>query len=214
MTGLGPCVPTERSEAARDHVAAGCTRCPALAANRQRIVPGYGAIPARVMFVGEAPGYRGADQTGVPFTRDRSGVRLQQALIALGLSDEDDPRVPRPRLRCFVTNVVRCNPPANRRPSAAEMASCLPYLWQELALVRPDIVVPIGDVALQALAPALLGRPVPPISAAHAQVWPTVGPGPRLVVPLRHPARISNADLARFIAVLAAVLRDNDYVNL
>lgn len=179
-----------------------CSRCPALAANRRRVVHGYGVADARVLFVGEAPGYKGADLTGAPFTRDRSGVRFQQMLIALGLSAENDPRLERPRLACFVTNVVRCNPPANRTPSREEIANCLPYLWQELALVQPDIVVPVGGVAAQELFMHLLGEPAPPIRRAHAQVFPTNVASPRILLPMRHPSRISNADLERFIAVL------------
>lgn len=195
-------------------VAEGCRRCPALVANRQRIVHGYGVPPfpavtrevpaVRVVFVGEAPGYRGGDRTGVPFTRDRSGVRLQQVLMDLGLSEECDPHVERPRLRCFVTNTVRCNPPGNRTPTRAEVAHCLPYLWQELELFRPHIVVPVGNVATQALFPRLLGLPAPPIGQAHAQVFAGHGV---IVVPMRHPARIARADLAQFVAVMRALLR-------
>jgi uracil-DNA glycosylase family 4 len=186
-------------------VAEGCARCPALVANRQRIVHGYGVVAgnARVLFVGEAPGYKGADVTGVPFTRDRSGVRFQRVLIELGLSDETDPRVERPRLHCFVTNVVRCNPPANRTPTRAEIANCLPYLWQELTRVQPEIVVPIGNVAARALFPHLVDQPAPPITRAHARLFSREG---MRVVPLRHPARISNADLDRFSAVMRSLL--------
>ena len=184
-------------------VARDCTRCPDLAANRSCIVHGYGAADARVMFVGEAPGYRGGDLTGVPFTRDRSGVRLQRMLIELGLSEETEPRLEQPRLRCFVTNVVRCNPPANRTPTRAEVANCLPYLWQELALIQPRIIVPVGNVAARAIFPRLLDQPAPPITQAHAHVYARDG---RWVVPMRHPARISNADLARFGEVLEQLL--------
>jgi uracil-DNA glycosylase family 4 len=184
-------------------VAEGCTRCPSLVANRHRIVHGYGPPGSRVLFVGEAPGYKGGDLTGIPFTRDRSGVRLQQVLIDLGLSDEAGPRVELPQLRCFVTNVVRCNPPSNRTPTTAEIANCLPYLWQELDLVRPGIVVPVGNVAARALFPRLLGQPAPPITRIHAQISAA---GPVVIVPLRHPARVSNADLARFVTVLRNLL--------
>jgi uracil-DNA glycosylase family 4 len=187
----------------RIRVARGCTRCPELAANRRCIVHGYGAPDARVFFVGEAPGYKGGDLTGVPFTRDRSGVRFQQVLIDLGLSDETDARVERPRLRCYVTNVVRCNPPANRTPSRNEVSNCLSHLWQELELVRPQIVVPLGNVAARAIFSRLVSCPAPPITQAHARVW---SGSDATVVPMRHPARISNADLDRFVAVIQSLL--------
>jgi uracil-DNA glycosylase family 4 len=184
-------------------VAEGCTRCPELVTNRSCIVHGYGAADARVIFIGEAPGYKGGDVTGVPFTLDRSGVRLQRMLIKLGLSQETDPRLEQPRLRCFLTNVVRCNPPSNRTPTRAEAANCLPYLWQELELVNPRIVVPVGNVAARAVFPRLLDQPAPPITTVHAQVFSHHG---GWVVPMRHPARISNADLARFAKVLGSIL--------
>jgi uracil-DNA glycosylase family 4 len=189
-------------------VAEGCERCPVLAANRRCIVHGYGSsTPSRdappVFLVGEAPGYKGGDLSGVPFTRDRSGVRLQRVLIELGLSEETDPRLERPRLRCFVSNVVRCNPPANRTPTRAEINNCLPYLWQELEIVRPRIVVPLGNVAARAIFPRLLGQPAAPITQIHAQVF---GGDGLTVVPLRHTARISNADLARFVSVMRELL--------
>ncbi len=185
-------------------VAEGCTRCPALVANRRCIVHGYGPRDASVVFVGEAPGYKGGDLTGVPFTRDRSGTRLQQLLIELGLSAEADPRVEQPRLHCFVTNVVRCNPPANRTPTRAEIANCQPYLWQELALLQPRIVVPLGNVATQVICREWLGQPASPISQAHARAFHSRD---RVIVPMRHPARISNADMKRFAQVLRLLLQ-------
>lgn len=187
-------------------LAEGCRRCPALVANRRRIVHGYGPPPEEgavaVLFVGEAPGIRGGDVTGVPFTRDRSGRRLQQVLIRLGLSAETDPAVEEPRLRCSITNVVRCNPPGNRTPSRTEIESCLPYLWQEIDIWQPRIVVPVGNVAARAIIPRLAGQAAPPIGRCHAQV---LGSRP-LVVPMRHPARSPNAGLDRFVAVLKELL--------
>jgi uracil-DNA glycosylase family 4 len=159
-------------------------------------------MPA-VFLIGEAPGYKGGDLTGIPFTRDRSGVRLQRVLIELGLSEESDPYLERPRLRCFVTNVVRCNPPANRTPTRAEIANCLPYLWQELELIRPCIVVPLGNTAARAIFPRLLGQPAQPITQIHAQVFRGDGVA---VVPLRHTARISNADLACWVGAIRELL--------
>ena len=125
-----------------------CTCCPALVANRQRIVRGYGDPPARLLMVGEAPGVHGADRTGVPFTGDRSGRRVQALLMRLGLSQETDPAVETPRLRgVWLTNVVRCNPPGNRNPTAAEVANCAPYLRAELEKIRPDVVATLGNFA-------------------------------------------------------------------
>lgn len=184
-------------------VAEGCTRCSALVANRRCIVHGYGPPDASVIFVGEAPGYKGGDLSGVPFTRDRSGVRLQRLFIELGLSAETDPRVDQPRLACFVTNVVRCNPPLNRTPTRKEIASCLPYLWQELALLQPNVIVPIGNIAARAIFPAIVGQPPPPITQAHGQVFSRAG---QVIIPMRHPARISNADLELFGSVLRPLL--------
>jgi len=187
-----------------------CQRCPALAANRSRIVPGYGAVPARVMFVGEAPGRHGADVTGVPFTRDRSGRRLQALLIRLGLSLERDPTVEQPRLRdCFLTNLVRCNPPQNRRPTRAEVAACFPNLRVELERVRPRVLVPVGLLAAQTLL-RWLGMPAGPMRDLHARpIWiePGVHPGPlEVVLPLRHPSRASNGELESFAQALATLL--------
>src|SRR5690242_1762668 len=89
-----------------------CTRCPALVASRKRIVHGYGDSRARIVFVGEAPGQHGADRTGVPFSGDKSGRVLQRMLIALELMDPLSP-ADMPALHCYVTNAVRCCPPAN-----------------------------------------------------------------------------------------------------
>ena len=187
-----------------------CRRCPELAANRSRVVPGYGPIPARVMFVGEAPGYRGADVTGVPFTRDRSGRRLQALLIRLGLSLETDPAVEQPRLRdCYLTNLVRCNPPGNRRPTRAEIDACFPYLLAELDQVRPRVLVPVGLLATQALLNHLLGRRAGRMRELHARpirIEPGTYPGPlEVILPLRHPSRASNQELETFARALATL---------
>jgi DNA polymerase len=187
-----------------------CRRCPALAANRNRVVGGYGAVPATVMFVGEAPGRHGADLTGVPFTRDRSGRRLQAILIRMGLSSESNPAAERPRLRgCYLTNVVRCNPPGNRRPTASETAACLLYLLEEIAHVRPRILVPVGLLASQALM-GWLGLPAGRMRDLHARPIPVpsgIGPdGLQFILPLRHPSRASNAELDRFARALSDLL--------
>lgn len=179
-----------------------CARCPALVANRRQIVHGYGDPQARIVFVGEAPGRHGADRTGVPFSGDKSGRALQRLLIALGLSAEREP-VASPRLRCFVTNVVRCCPPANRTPTPTEMTQCAPFLAFELDAIDPMIVVPVGRLALRAVGLRYLGHDPGPIRRLHAT--PLLA-GTRVIVPLVHPARISRAQTAAFVATLRALL--------
>ncbi len=172
-----------------------CTRCPALVANRQRIVRGYGDPQARLMIVGEAPGYRGADRTGVPFTGDRSGRRLQALLIALGLSQESDPAVETPRLYgVWLTNVVRCNPPGNRNPTAVEVANCAPFLRVEVQTIKPRIVATLGNFAARWAFGELLGEEPPAgIRELHGQTWPA---GDLTLVTLVHPARASSRQIA------------------
>src|SRR5215207_4429786 len=166
-----------------------CARCPALVASRRRIVHGYGDPSARIVFVGEAPGRHGADRTGVPFSGDKSGRVLQRVLIELGLSVEQAP-TDRPRLRCFVTNVVRCCPPANRTPTPREQMNCAPFLAAELEAIDPQIVVPIGLTALRAVARLYLSEAPSAIRPLHATPIHCTG---GVIVPLIHPSRISRA---------------------
>lgn len=182
-----------------------CTLCPALVANRQRIVQGYGDPQARLMVVGEAPGYRGADRTGVPFTGDRSGRRVQALLIRLGLSLETDPTAEQPRLRgVYLSNVVRCNPPGNRNPTPVEVANCSPYLAAELAAIRPQIVATLGTFAARWGLQKLLGEEMPGgIRALHGQVWQA---DDVTLLTLVHPARASNAQMDIAEATLRGAL--------
>jgi len=123
-----------------------CTRCEALVRCRSRVVPGAGAAPALVAFVGIAPGRRGGDRTGIPFSGDRSGDLLRAMIARAGLG------------RVFITNLVRCNPRdgrgRNRDPDAAEIANCREHLLRELAIVRPRIIVCLGRLAWRELAGA------------------------------------------------------------
>lgn len=172
-----------------------CIRCPELVANRQRIVRGYGDPQARLLIVGEAPGVHGADRTGVPFTGDRSGRRVQALLIRLGLSEATDPAVETPRLRnVWLTNVVRCNPPGNRNPTAAEVANCAPWLRAELEAIRPKVVATLGNFAAHWAFGELLGQEPPAgIRELHGQSWRA---GDVTLLCLVHPARASNAQMA------------------
>jgi uracil-DNA glycosylase family 4 len=181
-----------------------CARCPALAASRSRIVHGYGDPSARIVFIGEAPGQRGADRTGVPFSGDKSGRALQRMLIELGVSKDQQPS-DQPQLRCFVTNVVRCCPPANRTPTLREQASCAPFLAAELDAIDPQIIVPIGLPALRAVARRYLAVIPSAIRPLHAT---PIYSAERIIIPLIHPSRISNAQIKAFVAALRAVMKE------
>jgi len=152
----------------------GCVRCPALVKCRSQVVPGQGAAPARIAFVGLAPGRLGADRTGIPFSGDRSGKLLRQMIASAGL------RSP------FITNVVRCNPRdargRNRNPSKREMANCSGHLAAELALVRPRVLVCLGAVAWRRLA----GSAAP----FRPRVGAPLRSGGTLLYPMYHPAYV------------------------
>ena len=111
-----------------------CVACPELAAARQHVVVGDVPVSGRplVAFVGEAPGAT-EDATGRPFV-GRSGALLDQLLTEAGLD----------RAECAVLNVVKCRPPANRTPKAAEVARCTGWLDRQLELLDPPAVVALG----------------------------------------------------------------------
>jgi DNA polymerase len=115
-----------------------CTRC-ALSATRTQTVFGVGDERADWFVVGEAPGAE-EDKQGEPFV-GRAGQLLNSMLRAIGLAREN----------VFIANVLKCRPPNNRDPSAAEVAECLPYLEQQLALVQPKIILVVGRIAAQSL---------------------------------------------------------------
>lgn len=122
-------------------IARKCTRCDELVHTRTQVVPGVGPGEARVMFIGEAPG-RWEDERGEPFVGD-AGAYLNELLERVGLS----------RSEVFITNVIKCRPPENRNPKAPEMENCAPYLERQLAMVRPELVVLLGRVALERFFP-------------------------------------------------------------
>lgn len=109
----------------------GCKRCP-LRSGCTQVVPFQGPETARLMIVGEAPGAE-EDIEGVPFC-GASGRLLNKMLTTVGLTRED----------CFVTNVVRCRPPKNRTPTDEEIQACKPWMWKEVMMVRPTVLMTLG----------------------------------------------------------------------
>ena len=115
-----------------------CTLC-RLHEGRKHAVPGDGPFDAKVLLIGEAPG-REEDASGRPFVGS-AGKILDRALQAARL----------PRGPVFITNVVKCRPPANRAPRADEIETCRPYLHAQIAAVRPKAIITLGSTALRGL---------------------------------------------------------------
>ena len=117
---------------------AACTKC-RLCEGRTNTVPGEGPPDARLVVVGEGPG-RTEDATGRPFV-GRAGELLTKILAAVDLR----------RDQVFICNVVKCRPPENRTPQFDEVAACSPYLFRQLELLRPTLILALGGPAAQTL---------------------------------------------------------------
>jgi uracil-DNA glycosylase family 4 len=154
---------SELHEHIRTHRGCGFAIC----AGALNVVPGEGPAAARVMVVGEAPG-RFEDESGRPFV-GRAGALLDELLAEAGLRRDG----------VYITNVVKARPPGNRDPTRAEVEHWMPVLEDELALVAPEVVVPLGRHALAHFAPGLR------IGEAHGRL---VRAGARALFPLYHPA--------------------------
>ena len=112
-----------------------CDLCP----KRTNAVPGDGNPKARLVLIGEGPGAT-EDETGRPFV-GAAGQLLDKILSAVDLERKD----------VFITNVVKCRPPQNRKPLPDEVASCIPYLHRQLALIKPKVILLLGGTAAEAL---------------------------------------------------------------
>jgi DNA polymerase len=116
-----------------------CVRCP-LAGNRTQVVFGVGSPSADLMFVGEAPGQQ-EDLQGEPFV-GRSGQLLDRLVLEeMGLTRDG----------FYIANTVKCRPPGNRDPEAAEIAACRPWLDTQVDLIDPKVVVTLGNFAAKLL---------------------------------------------------------------
>ena len=122
-----------------------CVKCPNLAATRQHVVFGVGNIDAQLMLIGEAPG-ADEDLSGEPFV-GAAGQLLTKIISATGLSRGD----------VYIANILKCRPdmPAgssgNRKPTPAEMQTCIPYLHEQIDLIKPKVLVALGGTAVEGL---------------------------------------------------------------
>lgn len=170
VPGLPAEVPRFRSVARLNDAMTCCTRCD-LAPGRKQVVRGIGALRARVLVLGEAPGAR-EDETGEPFV-GAAGRLFDRLLEQNGLE----------RREVYITNVVACRPPGNRPPKVREVKAHAGWLEEQVRLVRPEVVVTLGRVALTYFLP---GARVTELTGIPQQVaWH----GRSLtLLPLFHPA--------------------------
>ena len=143
-----------------------CLRCP-LGKGRTHAVPGEGPANARIMFIGEGPGYH-EDMQGRPFV-GASGQYLEELLAGIRLRRRD----------VFIANVVKCRPPGNRDPEPVELTACRDYLDRQIALIQPEVIVTLGRFSMQRYFP---GQSITRIHGQPKRV------GDVHYLPLFHPA--------------------------
>ena len=125
--------------------AAVCVKCPHLVASRHHVVFGVGNPEAKLMFIGEGPG-EAEDLQGEPFVGP-AGQLLTKMIVAMGLTRE----------QVYIANVLKCRPDmppgasGNRKPSKQEMDTCLPYLRAQIEIIKPEVLVALGSVAMEGL---------------------------------------------------------------
>jgi uracil-DNA glycosylase family 4 len=153
-------------------------------------VAGEGSPEAKVMFIGEAPGFH-EDKSGRPFV-GRAGGLLDNLLAKNGLERED----------VFITNVVKHRPPDNRAPMKDEARACLPYLHQQIKVIKPEVIVPLGRAALEVFIKDKT------ITEFHGKAFKV---GSRVIFPVYHPAAALRSasvlrELERDFAMLKKVI--------
>lgn len=153
-------------EALREHIGE-CHRCP-LGETRTRVVFGVGDPHARVVFIGEGPG-KNEDLKGEPFV-GAAGQLLNELLAHAGLQ----------RSEVYIANVVKCRPPGNRDPEAIEIETCTPFLREQIRIIKPDVLVTLGNFATKFVLKTDTG-----ITRLHGKVQQA---GRFAVLPIFHPA--------------------------
>ena len=128
-----------------------CVKCAHLASSRKNVVFGVGNIDAQIMFIGEAPG-ADEDEQGEPFV-GKAGQLLTKIIQATGLKRAD----------VYIANILKCRPDTpgqtagNRKPTSDEMATCIPYLHEQIDLIRPKVIVALGATAVEGLLGKTIG---------------------------------------------------------
>jgi DNA polymerase len=172
-----------------------CQKCD-LAKTRTRAVPGEGNPNADIVFIGEGPGFH-EDQQARPFI-GAAGKFLDELLASIGLKRSD----------VFICNVLKCRPPSNRDPLPAEIATCKPWLDQQIEAINPRVIVTLGRFSMSRYFPGQT------ISKIHGQPRKL---GDVTIVPMYHPAaalhqgslrKTIEYDFQKLPGVLAAALKE------
>ena len=154
-----------------------CKKCP-LWKTRTNAVAGEGPINAKIMFIGEAPGFN-EDQKGKPFV-GRAGKIFDELLNSINLKRED----------VYITNIVKCRPPENRNPKQEEINACSLYLNKQIQIIKPKIICCLGNFSTAYILKKFnLKNKLDGISKIHGQIFnvSTLN-GNIKIMPLYHPA--------------------------
>src|SRR5437763_518373 len=152
----------------KEEIGSDCARCKLHTLGRTQIVFGVGNPDADLMFVGEAPG-GDEDIQGIPFV-GRAGQLLTKIIEAIGLKREG----------VYIANVIKCRPPGNRNPEQDEVETCEPFLFQQIDIIKPKVIVALGTFAARTLM-----RTLDPISRLRGRVYDYRG---AKLIPTFHPA--------------------------
>jgi uracil-DNA glycosylase len=131
--------PAEALAAVKSDLGADCRRCKLHGLGRRQVVFGVGSPTARLMFVGEAPG-ADEDIQGEPFV-GKAGQLLTKIIEAIDMRRDE----------VYIANVIKCRPPGNRNPEPDEVAQCEPFLFRQIDVIKPKVIVALGKFAAQSL---------------------------------------------------------------
>jgi len=194
-----------RTLAELERIASACVLCP-LAETRSHVVFGTGNPEADLMLIGEAPGQK-EDATGIPFV-GQAGMLLDKTLEKVGLRREE----------IYIANVLKCRPPENRDPLKEEIDLCRPYLDEQIAILAPCVLAPMGNHAANLFSSKRLS-----ITKAHGKMFAYKGIA---VIPIYHPAAIlynrtlepalveDFQEIVRFLRSGARAAREADQLSL
>lgn len=236
MNSIVPSVPVQADSSSRqarlrvlEREITNCRKCPRLVEYREEIartkrrayrdwtywgrpVPAFGDPQAELVVIGLAPAAHGANRTGRMFTGDRSGDFLYKQLYRAGFANQPDSKQVGDGLTlqgAWISAAIRCAPPDNK-PLPEEIRNCLPYLDEELALIRPRAILVLGGIALSTYLDLLKGKGIIPSRTAyrfaHGATYTLPAGLPRLFAAY-HPSQ-QNTQTGRLTpSMFAAVLR-------